>query len=134
MSSEQENAVKVTTRNSRKRRSARDFGQGVIRNQDYIEARAAEITGEDKVKVKDIFNACWFAICDELEQGNTVKLHGKGKFYLSRRSSRIGRNPATGEEHIVPEREAMAYQTSPAYAKKLRERRMQHIGKEIKKD
>ncbi|MEC5422562.1 HU family DNA-binding protein [Virgibacillus sp. C22-A2] len=47
----------------------------------------------------------------------------KGLFYLSRRSSRIGRNPVTGEEFDVPEREAMAFRTSPAYAKRLRERR-----------
>lgn len=101
----------------------RDVNKGHVRNQDYIEALAAEMTGVDKTLVKDIFNACWDTICHELEHGNTVKLHGKGQFYLSRRSKRIGRNPATGEEHVVPEREAMAFQTSPAYAKRLREQR-----------
>lgn len=100
-----------------------DVNKGHVRNQDYIEAKAAELTGVDKLLVKDIFNACWQTICTELEHGNTVKLHGKGQFYLSRRSSRIGRNPATGEEFLVPEREAMAFQTSPAYAKRLREQR-----------
>ncbi|MBU8567723.1 HU family DNA-binding protein [Virgibacillus pantothenticus] len=64
--------------------------------------------------------------CDDGRErrfGNEVKLHGKGSFYLSRRSSRIGRNPLTGEEFDVPEREAMVFRTSPAYAKRLRKRR-----------
>lgn len=102
----------------------RDVNKGHARNQNYIEAVVADTMGIDQVLVKDIFNACWDAITDELEHGNTVKLHGKGQFYLSRRSRRIGRNPATGEEFEVPEREAMAFQTSPAYAKRLRDERL----------
>lgn len=110
------------------KRLRRDVNKGHVRNQDYIEEMAAELTGLDKNMIKDVFNACWVTICDELEHGNTVKLHGKGQFYLSKRSSRIGRNPATGEQHVVPEREAMAFQTSPAYAKRLREQRMMLTG------
>lgn len=99
-----------------------EFG-GVERNQNYIEAMASKKTGVHKDTIKTVFNAVWDSICEELELGNEVKLHGKGSFYLSRRSSRIGRNPLTGEEFDVPEREAMAFRTSPAYAKRLRERR-----------
>lgn len=99
-----------------------------VRNQEYIEQRAADITGHDKDTVKAVFDACWDAIREELEHGNTVKLHGKGRFYLSRRSSRIGRNPQTKEQFHVPEREAMAFQNSQAYAKKLREVRRQRLG------
>lgn len=90
------------------------------RNQAYIEDRTAERTGVHRDTVKTVFDAFWDTICDELEQGNIVKMHGKGTFYLSKRSSRIGRNPETGKEYDIPEREAMAFQTSPAYAKKLR--------------
>lgn len=107
----------------------RDVDKGHVRNQDYMEAVTSEMTGFDKQMIKDIFNACWQTICDELEHGNTVKLHGKGQFYLSRRARRMGRNPATGEEHIVPEREAMAFHTSPAYARRLRERRIALTGR-----
>lgn len=96
---------------------------GEVRNQDDIETITAELTGHNKDVVKSIVNAFWDTICRELEYGNTIKLHGKGRFYLSKRSARMGRNPSTGEEYPVPEREAMAFQTSPAYAKRLRERR-----------
>lgn len=95
----------------------------IIRNQDYVERITAQMTGVDKKVVKNVVDTFWDTICNELEHGHIVKLHGKGRFYLSHRSRRVGRNPATGESHIVPEREAMAFQTSPAYAKKLRKRR-----------
>ncbi|MBS4189948.1 HU family DNA-binding protein [Bacillus sp. FJAT-49705] len=96
---------------------------GNVRNQNDIEIMASKATGVHKDTVKTVFNAMWDAICEELENGNEVKLHGKGSFYLSKRSSRIGRNPLTGEEFDVPEREAMAFQTSPAYARRLRRSR-----------
>lgn len=102
-----------------------------MRKQDDIESIAAEETGIHKDTVKTAFNAVWNAICKELEQGNDVKLHGKGRFYLSKRSARIGRNPSTGEEFDVPEREAMAFQTSPAYAKRLREYRKNQVKQEL---
>lgn len=92
----------------------------MIIKQAGIEEWASKTSGLDSDTIKTAFNAAWDAICSALEQGYTVKLHGKGRFYLSRRSSRIGRNPATGEEYDVPEREAMAFQTSAAYAKRLR--------------
>lgn len=91
----------------------------IVRKQDDIERRAAARTGIPKETIKTAFNACWEAICEELENGNAVKMHGKGLFYLSKRSPRMGRNPATGVQYQIPAREAMAFQTSPAYAKKL---------------
>jgi len=46
--------------------------------------------------------------------GQTVKLHGKGEFYLFNRSGRIGRNPATGEEYDdIPEPEALDFSDNP---------------------
>lgn len=106
----------------------------IERNQNYIEDMASKKTGVHKDTIKTVFNAVWDSICEELEHGNEVKLHGKGSFYLSKRSSRIGRNPLTGEEFDVPEREAMAFRTSPAYAKRLRERRKALKEKLDKKD
>ena len=95
----------------------------VVLRQDDIEHKTAELTGVDKDVVKNVFNTFWDVLCRELELGSTIKLHGKGKFYLSKRSARMGRNPLTGKPHKVPEREAMAFQTSPAYAKRLRDKR-----------
>lgn len=104
-----------------------------VRNQNDIEEMAAERTGVHKDTIKTVFNAVWESICEELEAGNEVKLHGKGSFYLSKRSSRKGRNPLTGEEYDVPEREAMAFRTSPAFAKRLREHRKKMAEEQKKK-
>lgn len=95
------------------------------RNQEYIEHVVHERTGIDQQVVKTIFNTFWDVICEELEDGNVVKLHGKGKYYLSKRKPRVGRNPSTGQEYDVPEREVMMFSPSPAYAKRLREVRNQ---------
>jgi integration host factor subunit beta len=103
-----------------------------VRNQEYIEELAAERSGVHKDTIRTAFNAVWESICEELEDGNEVKLHGKGSFYLSKRSPRLGRNPLTLETYDVPAREAMAFRTSPAYAKRLRERRKQKAEQENK--
>lgn len=97
--------------------------EGVAVTQNDIEKTTSEITGVDKDIVKLVFDTIWLTMCKELEFGNVVKLHGKGKFYSSKRSARVGRNPSTCEEYDVPEREVMAFRTSPAYAKKFRDRR-----------
>lgn len=94
-----------------------------ISKQRDIEKQASAMTGIPRDTVKIVFNAVWDTICKELESGRSVHLHGKGKFYLSKRVARMGRNPLTGDTYSVPEREAMAFQTSPAYAKRLRQKR-----------
>lgn len=99
-----------------------NINKNIVRQRE-IEMKTAQLTGVPRNKVKTVFNTVWDVICGELEAGNSVHLHGKGKFYLSQRVARVGRNPLTGEVYNVPEREAMAFQTSPAYAKRLREKR-----------
>lgn len=101
---------------------------GLVRNQEFLEAEVSETTGVEQDTVKLIFDEMWEAIRRQLEDGNAVKLHGKGRFYLSHRSSRMGRNPQTKKEYRVPAREAMAFQNSQAYAKRLRDIRMQRTG------
>ncbi|WP_145142352.1 HU family DNA-binding protein [Paenibacillus sp. Y412MC10] len=116
-----DNIEEVEENDDSQKSNAKKFGVGVERKQNYIIKVAAEESGIHPDTVKTAFDTCWAVIQHELEIGNWVKLHGKGTFYLSKRKSRIGRNPATGEEHEVPEREAMAFQTSSAYGKLLRE-------------
>ncbi|MGX1266733.1 nucleoid DNA-binding protein [Rossellomorea marisflavi] len=119
-------------KNSKKKKNTPEEDPTKVRNQEYIEEAASERSGVHKDTVRTVFNAVWEAICEELEDGNEVKLHGKGSFYLSKRSPRLGRNPLTLETYDVPEREAMAFRTSPAYAKRLRERRKQKAEQEKK--
>lgn len=41
-------------------------------------------------------------VCDELANGEMVKLNGFGSFQIRRRAPRKGRNPTTGEQMPVP--------------------------------
>ena len=103
--------------------TARLMNEGEVLRQKDIEEKTAALTGLDPDLVKRIFDASWSVMFREIEQGNTVKLHGWGKFYLSERSARMGRNPVSGVEYEVDSREVLSFQTSKAYARKLKKYR-----------
>lgn len=88
-----------------------------------IEYRTSMATGVPQDIVKTVFDRFWLEIISVLERGGSVQLHGKGRFYSSKRSERLGRNPVTGESYEIPEREAIGFQVSPAYAKQFRKAR-----------
>lgn len=76
-----------------------------------------------KETAKVVIDTLWDVLYDALVEGYTVKLHGKGQFYLSKRSARMGRNPRTGITYDIPEREIMAFKVSDALSKRLRKER-----------
>jgi len=55
---------------------------------------------------------------DTLANGEEVLISGFGKFCVKEKSERKGRNPATGEEKILPARRVVTFKCSG----KLRER------------
>ena len=61
-------------------------------------ARAvAEETGLSNNQAKEAIEATLDQIANELTRGNEVSLPGFGKFGVTERSARQGRNPQTGE-------------------------------------
>ena len=61
-------------------------------------ARAvADETGLTNGQAQEAIEATLEQIANELGSGNEVKLPGFGKFAVSERSARTGRNPQTGE-------------------------------------
>lgn len=48
-------------------------------------------------------------ICTE----GLLKISGFGKFTVNRKSSRIGRNPKTGTEVVIPEHNRVSFYSSP---------------------
>ena len=63
-------------------------------------------------------NVLLSAIAKTLAAGGRVEIRGFGSFGLNYRSSRIGRNPKTGERVVVPEKSAPHFKPG----KELRER------------
>lgn len=93
---------------------------------EYSQGNPLPVTQE---QAEVVIDTLWDVIYDALVKGYVIKLHGKGQFYLSQRSARVGRNPHTGIEYDIPEREIMAYRVSPALSKRLQAERKNQIQK-----
>ena len=63
-------------------------------------------------EVQKIVEAFFELIKSELARGNTVKLPGFGNFNISRKNSRVGRNPRTGEEVEITARNVLSFKPS----------------------
>ena len=59
--------------------------------------KVAGDTGLSQNQAKDVVDTVFKTIADELAGGGEVAVSGFGKFSVSERSAREGRNPATGE-------------------------------------
>jgi len=54
-----------------------------------------------KSDVKEIIEATFDAIIEELVKGNSVRIVGFGAFEVRRRIAREGRNPQTGDKILI---------------------------------
>jgi DNA-binding protein HU-beta len=66
-------------------------------NKTELARTVAEETGLSNNQAKEAIEATLETIATELTRGNEVSLSGFGKFAISERSARQGRNPQTGE-------------------------------------
>jgi len=66
-------------------------------------------TEQTKVKTKAIVQLFLDTIRKELEHGNRIELRDFGVFEVKQRSSRVGRNPRTGETVKVPSRKVVTF-------------------------
>jgi integration host factor subunit beta len=68
---------------------------------DLLAERFAQLTHRDaELAVKTILDA----LSDALENSHRVEIRGFGSFSVSHRPARIGRNPRSGEQVLVPEK------------------------------
>lgn len=63
---------------------------------------AAEETGFSKKDVETTLNAIMKAITDSLAQEEKVQIVGFGSFETKHRAERMGRNPRTKEDVVIP--------------------------------
>jgi len=68
---------------------------------------------------RDAIEAAIEAITDELAAGGEVSLAGFGKFSVSRRAARQGRNPATGETINIAASNGAKFSAASALKKRL---------------
>ncbi len=68
--------------------------------------------------IERIVSTVFEEVAEALVRGDRVELRGFGAFSVRHRSSRVGRNPRTGEEVRVPDKAVPYFKTG----KELRER------------
>jgi integration host factor subunit alpha len=62
-------------------------------------------------EAKSLVELFFGEIKDTLEQGESVKLSGFGKFELRDKAGRPGRNPKTGEDILITPRRVVTFKT-----------------------
>ena len=68
--------------------------------------------GLSKKDCLNIVNDIVEIIIEGLETNDSVKIHNFGTFKLKRKKSRLGRNPKTKEEVMIPDRKVVTFKPS----------------------
>ena len=81
--------------------------------------KVAERTGLPASQARQALEATIETVSDELAAGGEVALAGFGKFSVSHRSARQGRNPATGETISIAASKAAKFSAASALKSRL---------------
>lgn len=71
------------------------------------------------VAAEAITNLIFEEIKNSLEKGESVDIHNFGKFEISLRSARKGRNPATGAVIDIPAKNSVKFKTGKSLSEKI---------------
>lgn len=64
--------------------------------------KVSKKTNTTKQKTREVIKAIFEEIGNGISRGKQYEILGYGKFYISERKARTGRNPRTGEELDLP--------------------------------
>jgi DNA-binding protein HU-beta len=81
--------------------------------------RIAESADLGVGQARNVVDTVIDTISDELARGGEVALAGFGKFSVSHRAARQGRNPATGQTISIPASKAARFSAASALKKRL---------------
>lgn len=81
-------------------------------NKTQLIAAIADESGLMKKDVKKVIDTFISISSGELKTGNQISLMGFGVFSVSKRISRKGRNPKTGEKIMIGEKKFVRFKTS----------------------
>lgn len=82
-----------------------------------------ERVGVTKKEAAEYVDAVFDAMKDTLSEGEDVKISGFGKFEVRQKGERVGRNPRTGEEIMIPERKVPRFKVSQVLKDELNGKR-----------
>jgi integration host factor subunit alpha len=78
-----------------------------------------ETVGVTKKEAADYVEAVFETMKETLEEGEEIKVSGFGKFEVRRKGERVGRNPRTGVEIMIPERRVLRFKVSQVFKDEL---------------
>ena len=81
--------------------------------------RVAQRTGLSASQARQVVETTLETISDELASGGEVALAGFGKFSVSHRAARQGRNPSTGQTIHIGASNAAKFSSASALKKRL---------------
>jgi DNA-binding protein HU-beta len=81
--------------------------------------RVAERTGMPASQARNAVETMIETVSDELARGGEVALAGFGKFSVSQRAARTGRNPSTGQTIQIAASKAAKFSAASALKKRL---------------
>jgi DNA-binding protein HU-beta len=81
--------------------------------------KIAQQTGLSGSQARQVVETAIEVVSDELAAGGEVSLAGFGKFSVSRRAARQGRNPATGATITIAASRAAKFSAASALKKRL---------------
>jgi integration host factor subunit alpha len=79
---------------------------------EIVQAVLDEVGGFSKREAAQLVDAVFLTIKDRLARGESVKISGFGNFTLRDKSSRMGRNPRTGEPIEITPRRVLTFRPS----------------------
>ena len=82
-----------------------------------------ERVGITKKEATDYVDAVFEAMKETLENGDELKVSGFGKFEVRQKGERVGRNPRTGVEIMIPERKVLRFKISQVLKDQLNGKR-----------
>lgn len=82
-----------------------------------------ERVGVTKKEATEYVEAVLETMKETLEAGEDIKVSGFGKFEVREKGERIGRNPRTGVEIMIPERAVLRFKVSQVLKDKLNGKR-----------
>ena len=92
----------------------------VIKKKEF--GRMAENGGMTKKAAYKAVDAFIDTLMDYLSEGEKVMFMGFGRFEMRTAKERIGRNPMTKEEYMIPEHEKVKFVTSEGLVDRIKER------------
>lgn len=81
--------------------------------------QVAASTGLNAAQARQAVDAALEAVSSQLANGGEVSLAGFGKFSVSRRAAREGRNPATGETIAIAASNSAKFSAASALKKRI---------------